>query len=1306
MGKSVVFLCCTVVIFWGTATVVVKAAEPPAPMQVEYTFDQPSLSSVKLPAGDFDRVTMPGVPNCGQSGAPALPALGARILLPYGCEAASVRIVTEQAVLLGTGYTIEPVGHPVRLSDGPEAGGTPTPDSTIYESDEPFPPACFEQIGTYGFRGYQILTLKLHPVKYVPRRGELYYYPKLTVIVDTVATGTGSPLLRGSGLDATEVEAKVDNAGVVDTYAAAGSRGERTYDMLILTTPALAASFQPLKDYHDANGIPCEIHTTTDVGSTNPDDVRAYITDRYNDDGIQYVLIGGDDDVIPAKNLYVQAYSGEVETAMPGDIYFACLDGTWNYDGDSYWGEPNDGPGGGDVDLVAEVYVGRAAVGNTTEATRFVDKTIWYLTGQHSQPSKVQLVGEYLGFGGASEYGADTMEELIDGCSMHGYTTVGIPSDTYTVDELFERDMSWSKSDLAARINAGLHFLNHLGHGSPDYAMKLYNSDVTSLLSNDDLCFVYSQTCLAGHFDDTECWAETINIKTDHGAFAVIMNARYGFGTYNSTDGPSQRFNREFWDAVFNPAEGLPELGRANQDSKEDNLYRVNEDCMRWCTYELNLFGDPTVNLAEVSGMRVSPSSGLDASGPVGGPFAPISITYTLENMGPAGPISYQVGSTSSWVNVVDGTGTLPDVGSTAEVTVEITDNANTLPAGRHTGVVTFTNTTDGVGSTVRNVNLAIGIPDTCVEAMPACPGTPISDTTSGMSSDGSSSCGTSSSTADIWYSYTPISNGTLTASLCSGTGYDSVLSIHSGCPGSATNELGCDDDGCGSTGGPSTVTISVTAGSTYLIRVTGYSGATGNFTLTLTGPDCGAVPLRISFPAGLPSVLTPGQTTDITVQIDDIDEAYVPGSGLLYYRYDGGAYQSTSLTPLGGSLHRATLPAASCSATPEFYFGAEGDLGSIVTSPVAAPADVYTAPVGEFSVFFEDDFETNQHWIVENSAGLVDGPWDQGVPVNCDRGDPPADFDGSGQCYLTDNSDADACNSDVDDGYTWLISPRINLSGGDAEVRYALWYTNDYGADPNNDLFVVWASDDDGANWTEVETFGPASSSGWAEHSFLVSDYVTPTAGFRVRFEASDLSSGSVVEAGVDAFTVMSFSCEDPGLHIIGSNPISGWIDARQPSNNDGSNPAGLTVAQLTFDGDPAGLTPTDFTVSEQCEAGECDGVPPAISAVTPVGGNTVELTFADRIEPKAWTIVSYFADSVWLGYLPADADVSGTSNANDIIAAVDYLYDYLDGGSPPLQSCDIDRSGIPTANDIVQLIDLLNGAGAYEAYFGKTLP
>lgn len=105
-----------------------------------------------------------------------------------------------------------------------------------------------------------------------------------------------------------------------------------------------------------------------------------------------------------------------------------------------------------------------------------------------------------------------------------------------------------------------------------------------------------------GCLDSTGCMAEYFTVDYAHGAFAAVMNARYGWGrarTACPTDGPSHRFNREFWDAVFNPAENKRELGRANRDSKEDNLYRIDEPAMRWCYYQLNLFGDPTVAVQE-----------------------------------------------------------------------------------------------------------------------------------------------------------------------------------------------------------------------------------------------------------------------------------------------------------------------------------------------------------------------------------------------------------------------------------------------------------------------------------------------------------------------------------------------------------------------------------------------------------------------------------------------------------------------------------------------------------------------------------
>ena len=71
--------------------------------------------------------------------------------------------------------------------------------------------------------------------------------------------------------------------------------------------------------------------------------------------------------------------------------------------------------------------------------------------------------------------------------------------------------------------------------------------------------------------------------------------------------------------------------------------------------------------------------------------------------------------------------------------------------------------------------------------------------------------------------------HGTLYAPLerapeIAGTNYDGAISVHTGgCPGTSGTQIACDDDGCGTTGGPATVTINVSAGVTYLIRVSGW---------------------------------------------------------------------------------------------------------------------------------------------------------------------------------------------------------------------------------------------------------------------------------------------------------------------------------------------------------------------------------------------------------------------------------------------------------------------------------------------------
>ncbi len=299
---------------------------------------------------------------------------------------------------------------------------------------------------------------------------------------------------------------------------------------------------------------------------------------------------------------------------------------------------------------------------------------------------------------------------------------------------------------------------------------------------------------------------------------------------------------------------------------------------------------------------------------------------------------------------------------------------------------------------------------------------------------------------------------------------------------------------------------------------------------------------IGFSFPSGLPTQIDPAGGTVLRFVVSPIAGTPQPGTGQAFLSAGGGPFNAVPVNQVSPNVYDATFPATTCGSV-RFYVAAQSTTAVTVTSPPTAPAASYAAVAayGENTVF-TDNFETNTGWTVQDVA-LTDGSWTRGVPANGNRGDPPTDFDGSGQCFLTDNV---AGNSDVDGGTTHLISPTIDLSGGDAIISYARWYSNTQGSAPEADTFVVAVSNNNGGSWTTVETVGPTGpevDGGWFARSFAVGAFVPPTAQVRVRFSASDLGSGSVVEAAVDAFRVDQLDCTPSGF-VNGDANCDGSVD------------------------------------------------------------------------------------------------------------------------------------------------------------------
>ncbi|HNQ24223.1 MAG TPA: hypothetical protein PKK06_14140 [Phycisphaerae bacterium] len=305
-------------------------------------------------------------------------------------------------------------------------------------------------------------------------------------------------------------------------------------------------------------------------------------------------------------------------------------------------------------------------------------------------------------------------------------------------------------------------------------------------------------------------------------------------------------------------------------------------------------------------------------------------------------------------------------------------------------------------------------------------------------------------------------------------------------------------------------------------------------------------------------------------------------------------------------------------------------------------------------------------------------------------------------------------------------------------EIRVPL---PDIGIDPCGGPATVhlWANITDKSGWRSNQTLPPLRGTDQAAvwnpsdlvTDWFVDEYVLPETYYRAVAYTVTFTPGAVeidcnengIEDYCDILSGFSYDrningvpdeCEVPAeCHIVSSDPVSGWIDARVPVRPTPPYvPMGWTEVQITFNTecDAGALTEDNFELSETCLPGACDGMPPGVLSVSS-SGNVATVTLTDPIDPKTWTTLSLLGgaptDKVVLGFLPADSDGSRTANANDIVQVINRINEAFGGGTPAPHQSDINRSGIITVADLVTLINLLNGSSPYpEAYFNKRLP
>ena len=322
-------------------------------------------------------------------------------------------------------------------------------------------------------------------------------------------------------------------------------------------------------------------------GENDSEKIRNFLKMYSNYEGERFLLLVGDETVIPLVYLYAfdcQAGLRPDENNIPSDLFYADVDGDYDANGNSVYGEVEDS-----VELYPDFYVGRLPVKDTLELVNYLYK----LLGYEVAPSNLAL--------NRAVFLAQILWEIpyTDQSIHKEYIRKKFLPPDYTVLGFYESYGNALKSEIISALNSGANLVNHDGHGW--YTGMWFGNDYIGISDIVDLTnvytpfFLYSIGCWVGAMDYNSL-AEAL-VTARGGALGVVANSRYGWGAPgNPGFGYSDIFDNEFFKLLFKNQDD--ELGKVFWNHKASFVPLARDtNVYRWCYYELNLLGDPALYL-------------------------------------------------------------------------------------------------------------------------------------------------------------------------------------------------------------------------------------------------------------------------------------------------------------------------------------------------------------------------------------------------------------------------------------------------------------------------------------------------------------------------------------------------------------------------------------------------------------------------------------------------------------------------------------------------------------------------------------
>jgi hypothetical protein len=381
-----------------------------------------------------------------EPGKPAIPRVTKIYTLPFRAKIKDVFVEFSAATKQTLTKEIRPSPKPI--IEGETGIKTEIKSTETYLSSNLYPETSFIYrtcTGLDGTKHVVFLTVQFYPVRYSPAENILYFSDtaKISILYDEPSNSIMFPNI---------------------------------YDLVIIAPSEFEQALQALIDHKNSKGINTTLKTTEEIyaeytgGRDEQENIKLYIKDAIEQDGVSYVLLVGghvgqrNSWYVPVRNTN-NWVGGTFEHGVDSDLYYADVykeNGTafedWDSNGNDIFAEFKFGSKD-IIDGAPDVYIGRLACRSVREVKSIVDKIIGYENVKAAESwFKTMLL-----------IAGDTYPEHSPGYEAEIDTDI---SASYMTGFNFNR--LWASTgtltgqeDVEEAINDGAGFIHMAGHANP-----------------------------------------------------------------------------------------------------------------------------------------------------------------------------------------------------------------------------------------------------------------------------------------------------------------------------------------------------------------------------------------------------------------------------------------------------------------------------------------------------------------------------------------------------------------------------------------------------------------------------------------------------------------------------------------------------------------------------------------------------------------------------------------------------------------------------------------------------------------------